>query len=476
MKPPKRKQDQWNPIKLLGRFLARHGEKILAAVILMIAFWIAWQAFGYRPLSWQSDQLADLADSTKETITNNRYTIADENLTIFDYAHYAEQIKEQILSAPYRSETAWKPVLHPDQLPRGGFEILTAEALKGEAVRRIHSITGGKTQEWQRPPSPTATDDPQYEHRLSASPTTSLWVNLYGTLPLRQQWDIYNQTFDEAIETNRPEYVYYELERAKINSTEKSAWLPVIIYPSPLAPPDHDHHTNPHFDLLWDRLIPLTTSFTRQQGTLETSHDLGNLLLFSDFNVEPATTYAYRLRLYLTNPNYNIQESFVEEGVDTKSKFVRSDWSAFARIYVPDRTTIRLQSVTPTDGADFPRQLTPLRPISGTLFLDYFDIELGQFLPPIEKKDIRRGALGNIPKEDAIRYINRIDNITNINYPDNGLRSDVCIMDFSGGKKLQKRTSRESQGTPDLSTPSKALLLMPDGTIQTTSTTPNIFN
>jgi hypothetical protein len=48
-------------------------------------------------------------------------------------------------------------------------------------------------------------------------------------------------------------------------------------------------------------------------------------------------------------------------------------------------------------------------------------------------------------------------------------------MDFSGGRKLQKRSTREALGSPDLSVPGKALLLMPDGTMQVTTTAPELF-
>jgi hypothetical protein len=184
--------------------------------------------------------------------------------------------------------------------------------------------------------------------------------------------------------------------------------------------------------------------------------------------------------LYLVNPNYGLQETSVEEGVDTKNQLIRSDWSDFARVSVPDRTLVHIQSVIPTDQTDFPRQAASLllRPIRGTILLDYFDVELGQSLPPVEKTDVLRGMLCNMSKTEANRFVNRgkpPDEIVTINYPELGLRSYVCVMDFSGGRKLQKKPSREAQGSPDLSTASKALLLMPDGTMQITSTEQELF-
>jgi len=452
--------DKLKAVKLVAQFLVKHGEKIIAAVMIAIAFWIALRGFDHRPLSWQPNQLTELADDTETTIKKNRYTLADENLNVFDYAAYAEQIKERISPLPYRSDTAWRPVLRPDRPPRGSVEVLTAHALKVEALRRNNLLTVGRTLErWQRPALPNNPHLPQE--------TVPIWVNLYGTIPLRQQWDIYNQTFDEAIAVNRPEYVFYELERAEINPKQESVWQPVIVYPDRSTPPEYEHLFSQNFPLHWDRLIPAGQQMNSSQSTLETSRDLGATLLFSDLHVEPAKTYAYRIRLYLANPNYNLQESLFEEGVDTKNRFIRSDWSTFARVYVPGLTTVRLASVSPTDtNWDFPRLQNPLGTMTGTVLLDYFDLELGHSLAPIEKRNVRRGMLCNMSREAVRQYIRNIGGAISLNYPESGLRSDVCVLDFSGGKKLQKRGSKEAQGTPDLFVPSKALLLMPDGTMQ----------
>jgi hypothetical protein len=108
--------------------------------------------------------------------------------------------------------------------------------------------------------------------------------------------------------------------------------------------------------------------------------------------------------------------------------------------------------------------------MSGTLFLDYYNKEQGQSQPAIRKTDVLRGMLANVS-------FSRSDVTANPNYPDTGLRSDVCVMDFSGGRKLQKgaRTAKEAQAAPDLFVTSKALLLMPDGTMQTITTEPELF-
>ena len=469
---PKRNKDKGKGVEPLLRFFVRHGEKIIAGIIVIAALWIALQGRGYHSLSWQANELEELVNRTEKTIKDGHYTLADEKINFFDYATYAKQIKEQIPSEPYRNEAAWNPVLHPEPPLRSGFEILTAEMLRGEAVRRTALPAKGiSADQWKRPPLSKTAEESQQRTSQNES---SIWVNLYGTLPLRKQWDIYNLVSDNVIEASRPEYAYYELERAKIAPNETPVWQPIIIYPADEF--QTDQNLNDYSDYSTERLI----SFGGRQGTSQTQYvnNSENLLLFSDFEVEPARTYAYRIRLYLVNPNYNLQESSVKEGVDTTNQFLRSDWSTFARVYVPDRTSVQLQSVTPADNADFPRQAVPLRAARGILSLDYFDIELGQSLPSVEKKDVLRGMLCNMSKAEANKYLNRGETsggTVSVNYPDTGLRSDVCIVDFSGGKRLQKKASRESQASPDLFVDSKALLLMPDGTMQATSTSPELF-
>ena len=443
----KQKGDENGGVALALRFLVWHGEKVLVGIVIATAAWIALRAWEHQPLAWQAADMERLAEEIEETIRNSPPDLIDGDITKFDYAAYAEQIRINIPSEPYRTDAVWRPVIHPGPLPRNGFEVLTAESLRGEAIRQARLTAPEKLPaRWQHPSSETS----------AATSNASIWINLYGTIPLRQQWDIYNQVFDNALEANRPQYAYYEWEKAVIKPKEKIVWQPVDI--------------DDTGELQENRLIPF--------GKLQDSLGDQNLLLFSDFAVEPAKAYAYRIRLYLFNPNYNLQEASVKEGVDTTSEFVRSEWSDFTRVYLPDRTSVHIQSVIPTDSADFPRQSAPLQRVRGTMYLDYFDIELGQSLPLIEKRDVFRGTLCNMSKNEANQYINRgksSDESVNVNYPDAGLRSGVCVMDMSGGRRLQKRPTREAQGSPDLFVDGKALLLMPDGTMQVTTTAPDLF-
>ena len=442
--------------KALLRFLGWHGEKFVAAALFIAAVWFALHVGNYQSLPWHSRELEQLVDDTEEIIKHNAVTLEDKELHVFDFAAYAEQIKTVIPTAPYRSETAWFPVLHPPLAPRGGFEILTATSLRAETVRRTGLASQERlaTQRNRTPLLRGAEEDQSPENVVPVHRPASIWVNLYATIPFWEQWGIYNQVLDNIDPESRPEYVYYELERTEVKPREMPDWQAVAANTGTASEPR--------------RLIP----FAQQQEALQEA----NLLLFSDLDIEPDRTYAYRIRLYVRNPNYNLQDIFVEAEVDTTSEFVRSDWSPFARVYVPERTLVQLRSVTPTDGANFPRQGAPLRPIMGTLVLHYLDIEQGVSLPLVERAEVLRGMLGNMSQAEANRYISRggTGEII-VNYPEAGLRSNVCVMDFSGGRRLQKRPTREGQASPDLFVPSRALLLLPDGTMQTTSAEPELF-
>ena len=453
-KSSKKKRKKSDGVARFLQFLVRHGEKLVAGALIVAAVWIALQALQHQPLPWQPETLEELADNTRDVIKATDKEIEIE-IDFFDYSRYAEQIRERIPSEPYRADAEWFPLIHSAPLPRSGFAILTAESLKGEAIRQIGLTEQRKAAvQRQRPPQSGA----------ETPANSAIWVNFYAAIPLLNQWEIYDQTFGHLALPAKPEYVYYELERAEIKRNAELVWQPFIVNPAAVIQADT------HYDFSPERLIPFTRGTSQEQYA-------DSSLLLSDFDIEPAKTYAYRIRLYLVNPNYNVQETSVEEGVDTKNEIIRSDWSFYTRVFVPDRVLVQLHSVTPADPLEFPRQLPPLRPTRGTLILDYFDMELGQSLPLVEKREVTRGMLANMSKDEA-NNSNRsrsADDIVNINYPDAGLRSDVCVMDLSGGRPLQKRLTREAQTSPDLSVVGRALLLMPDRTMQTVSTEPELF-
>ena len=93
------------------QFFLWHGEKILVGIFVVVALLFALKGLGYQTLSWQPDALKDISTAAEEAIRKNTWAAENEGVEIFDYATYAEQMKEPTPAKPYRSESAWLPPL-----------------------------------------------------------------------------------------------------------------------------------------------------------------------------------------------------------------------------------------------------------------------------------------------------------------------------------------------------------------------------
>lgn len=101
------------------QFFVWHGEKIVVVIVAAAALWIALQGLGYQTLSWQPNELEQASTAAEQAIRESTRTAADEELKIFDYTAYAEQIKEPIPTAPYRNTSAWNPTIFGSSPPTG---------------------------------------------------------------------------------------------------------------------------------------------------------------------------------------------------------------------------------------------------------------------------------------------------------------------------------------------------------------------
>ena len=99
----------------IQQFFLWHGEKIVVAIIAVLALWFAIQGIGYQALSWQPSELEGVADTTKREIDNSTRSPEDEGVKQFDYAAHAEQIKKPVSADPYRNPlgSAWNPPFEP---------------------------------------------------------------------------------------------------------------------------------------------------------------------------------------------------------------------------------------------------------------------------------------------------------------------------------------------------------------------------
>lgn len=88
-------------------FFIWHGEKIVVGIVAVVALWFALQGLGYQTLSWQPSELEKIAGEAETAVRNNTRTAEDEEIQIFDYATYAEQIKSPIPAEPYQGKSQW---------------------------------------------------------------------------------------------------------------------------------------------------------------------------------------------------------------------------------------------------------------------------------------------------------------------------------------------------------------------------------
>lgn len=94
------------------QFLVWHGEKFAVAAVVIVALWFSIQGLGNlgQTISWQPGELETSAGEAEQAIKTNTRTAEDEEITLFDYAAYAEQIKQSISAEPYRARSVWN---HP---------------------------------------------------------------------------------------------------------------------------------------------------------------------------------------------------------------------------------------------------------------------------------------------------------------------------------------------------------------------------
>jgi hypothetical protein len=94
------------------QFLIWHGEKIAVGIVVVIALWFAAQGLGRQSLSWRPEELEEVATAAEKAIKESTRSAEDEEIKLFDYAAYAEQIKEPIPAEPYRTQN-WNPAFGP---------------------------------------------------------------------------------------------------------------------------------------------------------------------------------------------------------------------------------------------------------------------------------------------------------------------------------------------------------------------------
>ncbi|MDO5309989.1 MAG: hypothetical protein Q4G03_10935 [Planctomycetia bacterium] len=186
------------------------------------------------------------------------------------------------------------------------------------------------------------------------------------------------------------------------------------------------------------------------------------LFRFFDFEVEPDTTYVYRVKLILANPNYGVEERFVEDPATLEQRFIESDFSdpsnpvalgADARVFAE---TVEAPARAGSE---------PVIALSSI----YFDAESASE-SIVKGQRLRRGAVAN--------FYNQSHNPINVQ---GGMSADMMMGNATGkgkSKNNKKSVNHVSDETvadalggvkisgSDYRSPGKILLLEPNGLLQ----------
>ena len=228
-----------------SEFLFLNIEKILFAVVLVVALWLGVTGMsGYTPLSWQPDALSQAADQADKHIREinldpQKY---NENLFISPYDQKAEWIKVGIKQTSYLTDNKWEPTLFPDKVRRGEPKIFPVVKLRAEpgcgaiAVRDTRRTTqgmsGGPGAMSMSGPSDTA-GGAGYGAGGTVKTEGKRWIIVTGLIPIQDQLKEYMDTYYDAMYTDptrdTPRFITNVVERCEFDPTlgENQKWVEI---------------------------------------------------------------------------------------------------------------------------------------------------------------------------------------------------------------------------------------------------------
>jgi hypothetical protein len=199
-----------------------------------------------------------------------------------------------------------------------------------------------------------------------------------------------------------------------------------------------------------------------QHTTLPKSVDF-YLLRFFDFSVEPGKRYRYRVKLVLSDPNYNLPQGVIAQEVQerqakeaaaaraakTEKPFFRivDKWSDPSPIVgIPMAGNVRLASVRVPAAEKVNDEPT------ATMLVEAFDVDAtGSPIQTAVERELRRGFVANMV-QDA-EYL--VDPTMIDTFPSFKFMTGMTLLDVDGGSKIP-------QGK-DYTVPARALIMGPAG-------------
>lgn len=190
------------------------------------------------------------------------------------------------------------------------------------------------------------------------------------------------------------------------------------------------------------------------------------LFRFLDYNVDPGKRYKYRVQLALRNPSYQMDERLLQNPSVGLTRSRRTDWTEFTdEVFVPRDDRILLDRVVVSASAS-------VEPKAEVILLKWLTdygkeaflkqrIVRGQFAKFFEEKfDLTTipEKRGGVLLDAAHQMRNRLKEDENQIPVD--FNTATTLLDVLGGQRMVARFGRKSIS---LSTPSKILLMDPDG-------------
>ena len=217
-------------------FVVLHGEKLLVAIMVLVALYIAFSGLtGYQPLTWQPQELVQAANQADEHIKNANLSAKefDENLFIVPYDDKATWIKKDINLAAYVTDKKWEPTLFPDKIKRDTPTVFPVESLRAIpgngpilSIDREPRRTGNAGQMGGAMGMGSDMGGMGGMMGGAGSGTKSVakkWIVLTGLIPIKKQLSEYLSRFSDSMFTNpmidTPQFLAYEIERSEYDPT-----------------------------------------------------------------------------------------------------------------------------------------------------------------------------------------------------------------------------------------------------------------
>ena len=167
-----------------------------------------------------------------------------------------------------------------------------------------------------------------------------------------------------------------------------------------------------------------------------------------DFDVRPTKKYRYRVKVALSNPNYNLANKLLKNPNPKALDYIETEWCEPTQVVtIPDRFGVLAKGIAGQSRGSDP---------TATIMVTAIDEAEG--LEGAAEVDVQRGAVANLvrdrveavdPRDDAIRDLRDMD-----------LHTDRMVVDIRGGKPLSKKSSSA------LTSPLEVLVLDKQGNLK----------